>query len=155
MNFDKTLLPCLVISALPAVSVAQKSLNVIYIYADDMGKGMLSAYGQQQFITPNIDRQIRQGTSNENAYGCMLSAPARASLLTGYHDCHTDKWKISGGGQFLVPFKDTALIASRESKIDANDINLIRQHPQKAEELKSILLKECGGNLQNGINRAG
>ena len=23
--------------------------NIIYIYADDMGMGMLSAYGQQQF----------------------------------------------------------------------------------------------------------
>lgn len=33
--------------------------------------------------------------------------------------------------------------------------NLLRQQPQKAEELKSILLKECGDNLQNGINRAG
>ena len=29
--------------------------NVIYIYADDMGKGMLSAYGQRHFTTPHID----------------------------------------------------------------------------------------------------
>lgn len=124
MNLEKTLLSCFMISALPVVSVAKKPLNVIYIYADDMGKGMISAYGQQQFSTPNIDKLIRKGTSYENAYGCMLSAPARASLLTGYHDCHTDKWKISGGGQFLVPFSDTALIASRESKIDSKDIIL-------------------------------
>lgn len=27
----------------------------------------------------------------------MLSAPARGSLLTGYHGCHPDKWKITPG----------------------------------------------------------
>lgn len=77
---------------------AQQKPNVIFIYADDLGKGLLSAYGQQQFTTPNIDNLVHQGTSFEKAYGCMLSAPARASLLTGYHDCRTDKWKISNGG---------------------------------------------------------
>ena len=30
--------------------------NVILIYGDDLGRGMLSCYGQQQFETPNIDR---------------------------------------------------------------------------------------------------
>ncbi|ADV42129.1 sulfatase-like hydrolase/transferase [Bacteroides helcogenes] len=99
--------------------------NVIYIYADDMGIGMLSAYGQRQFTTPNIDRLVKQGTAFSRAYGCMLSAPARASLLTGYHDCHgQDKWNISAGAAYMLPAADTARIASVEARIDASDVCL-------------------------------
>ena len=66
---------------------AKKTLrpNVILIYADDLGRGMLSHYGQKQFTTPHIDSLFRCGTGFENAYGCMVSAASRASLLTGYH----------------------------------------------------------------------
>ena len=98
--------------------------NVIYIYADDMGKGMLSAYGQQHLTTPNIDALIAEGTSFDNAYGCMLSAPARASLLTGYHDCHGDKWRISSGGGFLPTHGDEEKVAKVESRINAKDVSL-------------------------------
>jgi arylsulfatase A-like enzyme len=99
--------------------------NVILIYADDMGKGMISAYGQQQFSTPNMDYLIHHGVAFERAYGCMLSAPARASLLTGYHDCHgRDKWNISGGGAYLCTLQDTASIAKAEADINKNDVSL-------------------------------
>lgn len=99
--------------------------NIIYIYADDMGMGMLSAYGQRQFTTPNIDRLVRRGTSFSRAYGCMLSAPSRASLLTGYHDCHgTDKWNISGGGAFVASVEDTASIAATERRLEQNEVCL-------------------------------
>lgn len=104
---------------------SNKPLNVIFIYADDMGKGMLSAYGQKQFTTPNIDKIINRGTSFANAYGCMLSAPARASLLTGYHDCHVDKWSISPGGKFVLDVADTAQIKNIEKEIDSSDVSLM------------------------------
>ena len=98
--------------------------NIIYIYADDMGKGMLSAYGQRHFTTPHIDAMVTRGTSFDNAYGCMLSAPARASLLTGYHDCHPDKWMISKGGQFIPPTDNFSLIPALEKEIDDGDSRL-------------------------------
>ena len=98
--------------------------NVIYIYADDMGKGMLSAYGQKHFTTPNIDAMVTRGTSFDNAYGCMLSAPARASLLTGYHDCRPDKWAITKGAQFIPPTDNLQLIPAIEKEIDDRDILL-------------------------------
>lgn len=97
--------------------------NVIFIYADDLGKGMLSAYGQRHFSTPNIDRLFNEGVAFEQAYGCMLSAPARASMLTGYHDCRQDKWKINGGAQFVNLSKEED-IAATEKQIDANDLLL-------------------------------
>ena len=114
------------VSSIPGYVQAQQPVkpNVIYIYADDMGKGMLSAYGQRHFTTPNIDRMVTKGTSFDNAYGCMLSAPARASLLTGYHDCHPDKWVISKGGKFIPATDDLSSIPAMEKEIDAEDILL-------------------------------
>ena len=73
-------------------------MNVVYIYADDLGRGMLSCYGQPYFKTPNIDRLAAEGQRFTNAYGCAVCAPARASLLTGYHDCHAGSWSYSKGG---------------------------------------------------------
>lgn len=72
--------------------------NIILIYADDLGRGLLGTYGQQHFSTPNIDRLAGEGIRFDNAYGCMLCAPARASLLTGMHDCHPDEWNVTTGG---------------------------------------------------------
>ncbi len=62
--------------------------NVVLIYADDLGRGMLGVYGQKIIKTPNIDKLATQGVQFERAYGAMYCAPARASLLTGMHDCH-------------------------------------------------------------------
>src|SRR5210317_836286 len=78
-----------------------KSPNVILIYADDLGRGLLGYEGQQIIKTPNIDRLAEKGVRFENAYGCHYCAPARASLLSGYHDCHEDKWQISTGGVYI------------------------------------------------------
>ncbi|SDL49978.1 arylsulfatase [Kriegella aquimaris] len=75
--------------------------NVILIYADDLGRGLLSEEGQRIIKTPNIDKLAHEGIRFENAYGSMFCAPARASLLTGYHDAHGDKWQITSGGAFI------------------------------------------------------
>ncbi len=75
-----------------------KKPNIIYIYADDLGRGMLSCYGQKYFKTPNIDRLAAEGRRFTNSYGCTVCAPARASLLTGYHDCHAGRWSYSKAG---------------------------------------------------------
>lgn len=125
-------LPTLVRAARPA---AANRLNVIFIYADDMGRGMLSAYGQKQLTTPNIDRLVNQGTAFSNAYGCMVSAASRASLLTGYHDCrmaNNTKWKISGSGQYIgsniySEAGDSLVLANLtpvENSINKNDVRL-------------------------------
>lgn len=114
-----------------AQSVANEQRpNVVFVYADDLGRGMLSHYGQQQITTPNIDRLFAEGTSFDNAYGCLFSAPARASLLTGYNDCHPDKWNIEQGGLFKINAIETAIdsietvINSREVKLAPTDLLL-------------------------------
>ncbi len=57
--------------------------------------------GQHIIKTPNIDKLAEQGVRFENAYGCHYCAPARASMLSDYHDCRSDKWQISFGGEYL------------------------------------------------------
>ncbi|WP_293710160.1 sulfatase-like hydrolase/transferase [uncultured Parabacteroides sp.] len=127
----KLSLSCMTILSATVSCVANKEQvqrpdkpNVIFIYADDMGKGMVSAYGQKQFTTPNIDAMIARGTSFDRAYGCMLSAPARASLLTGYHDCRRDKWMITPGAKFIPPTDSLSLIPAIEKEMDDRDILL-------------------------------
>ena len=100
--------------------------NVIFIYADDLGMGMLSCLGQKEFTTPHIDQLFSQGTQFAHAYGCMVSAASRASLLTGYHDIRKEKFKISGSGQLLknpTSVTNQQLLAI-ESNIDKKDVNL-------------------------------
>lgn len=66
-----------------------KKTNIIYILADDLGYGDLSCYGQRYFTTPNIDAMAAQGMKFTNHYaGCTVSAPSRASLMTGLHTGH-------------------------------------------------------------------
>ena len=74
--------------------------NVIFIYGDDLGRGMLSCYGQQHFKTPNIDRLANEGMQFSQAYGCAFCAPSRASMMTGLHDCHRGAWTYTQGGAY-------------------------------------------------------
>lgn len=101
----------------------QAQPNVVFIYADDLGRGMLSHYGQKFISTPNIDRLFKEGTAFEYAYGCMFSAPARASMLTGYHDIHTQKWNISQGGR-LAHIKGYEDLEQIERELDSSRIEL-------------------------------
>jgi len=72
--------------------------NIILVYADDLGIGLLGHEGQQIIKTPHIDRLAKEGLRFHNSYSCMLCAPARASLLTGLHDCHANKFEITNAG---------------------------------------------------------
>lgn len=64
--------------------------NVIFVLVDDMGYGDLSCYGQKAFTTPVLDRMADEGIRFNNFYcGSTVSAPSRASLLTGMHTGHT------------------------------------------------------------------
>jgi arylsulfatase A len=78
--------------ALP-VKAQQKAAttpNIVFILADDLGYGDLSAYGQQKFSTPHIDQLAKQGMRFTQFYaGTSVCAPSRASLVTGLHTGHT------------------------------------------------------------------
>ena len=60
--------------------------NMIFILADDMGYNDLSIMGQENFVTPNLDRMAEEGMIFTDHYcGSTVCAPSRATLLTGNH----------------------------------------------------------------------
>jgi len=76
-------------SALPLYAAEQP--NILFILCDDMGYGDLGCYGQPYIDTPNIDRMASEGMLFTQAYaGSPVSAPSRATLMTGQHTGHTE-----------------------------------------------------------------
>ncbi|OVE81438.1 hypothetical protein BVY04_03370 [bacterium M21] len=72
--------------------------NVILIYADDLGAGLLGFNGQKIIKTPNIDRLAEEGMRFSNAYGAAYCAPARGRLMTGLHCATKGAFRISQPG---------------------------------------------------------
>ena len=63
--------------------------NIIYIMADDLGYGDLGCYGQNEILTPNIDRLAAEGKRFTQHYsGSTVCAPSRCVLMTGLHCGH-------------------------------------------------------------------
>ena len=86
----KKILTSLLIGAAATSLSSQQKPNVVFIVADDLGYGDLSSFGQEKFQTPNIDQLALNGTRFTRSYsGTTVSAPSRASLLTGLHTGHT------------------------------------------------------------------
>ena len=68
---------------------ADKHTNVIYVLADDLGKGDLGCFGQKKLKTPNIDRLAEEGMKFSSHYsGNTVCSPSRAVLMTGQHPGH-------------------------------------------------------------------
>lgn len=59
--------------------------NVVYIMADDLGWGDISAHGGG-VATPNIDRLFKQGVELSQSMGWCVCSPTRAMLLTGHRE---------------------------------------------------------------------
>ena len=75
-----------------STAVAQQTdkPNIIFILCDDMGYGDLGCYGQPYIPTPNLDNMAAEGMRFTQAYsGSPVSAPSRATLMTGQHTGHT------------------------------------------------------------------
>lgn len=70
-------------SALPAASPAKP--NVVYILADDLGWGDLSAHSTGGVPTPHIDAIFKQGVELRQFMGWCVCSPTRAMFLTGRH----------------------------------------------------------------------
>lgn len=72
-----------------AKKAKEQQPNIIFILCDDMGYGDLGCYDQKYIQTPNLDRMAAEGMQFMQAYaGSPVSAPSRASLMTGQHTGH-------------------------------------------------------------------
>lgn len=84
-----------------------KPPNIILMIADDAGYGDFGCYGQDKFITPNIDRMAAEGILFTQHYaGSTVCAPSRSSLMTGQHTGHTyirGNKGVKPEGQYPLP----------------------------------------------------
>ena len=77
--------------------------NIVFIIVDDMGYHDLGCYGSKTIQTPNLDRMAKEGMRFTHAYsGCTVCAPARSTLMTGFHMGHTSVRGNSGGVSLLT-----------------------------------------------------
>ena len=80
--------------------------NIIYVLADDMGYGDISALNPQSRIqTPNIDRLAREGMSFTDAHsGSAVCTPTRYGILTGRYCWRTQlkKGVLEGYSKHLI-----------------------------------------------------
>jgi arylsulfatase A len=86
-------------NAFAAIPAAQKP-NIIFILADDYGTGEVSAYGADNYKTPNIDQLTREGLRYTHAYTVPLCGPSRALILTGRYGFRTGATNQDATGEF-------------------------------------------------------
>lgn len=100
--------------------------NIIFIMCDDMGYGDLGCYGQPYISTPNIDNMAREGMRFTQAYaGSPVSAPSRASLMTGQHTGHCE---VRGNKEYWIQ-------ASTVMYGDNKEFSVVGQHPYDPEHV--------------------
>jgi arylsulfatase A-like enzyme len=90
-----------------SVPVPQRP-NVLFLFADDMRFSTIHALGNDEIITPNLDKLVQCGTSYVNTYimggtSPAVSMPSRAMLATGKY-----LFSLEGEGQ-NIPAEHTIL----------------------------------------------
>lgn len=103
-----------------------KKPNIIFIMCDDMGYGDLGCYGQPYIETPCIDSLAAHGMRFTQAYaGSPVSAPSRASLMTGQHTGHT---YVRGNKEY---WRNAPTVMYGNNK----DFAVVGQHPYDPEHV--------------------
>lgn len=81
-----------------AAQSQQRTPNIVYVLADELGYYELSCLGHPHIQTPNIDRMAEEGMRfTQHLAGSCVCAPTRACLMTGKHSGHTSV-RSNGGG---------------------------------------------------------
>ncbi|BDD07374.1 arylsulfatase (plasmid) [Aureibacter tunicatorum] len=90
--------------------------NIVYIYADDMGIGDISALNpiSQKIKTPAMDQLVNEGLCFSDAHSSSgVSTPARYSLLTGRYSWRTSKKRgVLGGLSYPMLAEGRKTVAS-------------------------------------------
>src|SRR5438105_10016175 len=95
------LLAILAATAGLAAAAPERRPNVVVILADDQGWGDLSAHGNTNLSTPNVDSLARDGALFERFYVCPVCSPTRAEYLTGRYHPRGGVRGVSTGGERL------------------------------------------------------
>jgi len=91
--------------------------NILIIYADDLGYGDVSAYGEGTLKTPNIDQLATSGLRFTNGYATSATCtPSRFALLTGVYPWRNENAKILPGDAPLLIDTTAITVASMLKK---------------------------------------
>ncbi|MEG1564891.1 MAG: arylsulfatase [Bacteroides sp.] len=133
MNYPKRMLAAgagIAFTTLSLYAQQTEKPNILFILCDDMGYGDLACYGQPFIRTPHLDRMAKEGMRFTQAYaGSPVSAPSRASLMTGQHTGHCE---VRGNKEY---WQDVPPVMYGNNK----DFSLVGQHPYDAHH---VLLPE-------------
>lgn len=68
---------------------AERSPNIVLLYADDLGWGDVGFNGRAEWATPNLDALAGRGMTFKRFYtAAVVCAPSRAAMLTGKATIH-------------------------------------------------------------------
>ncbi|WP_291589879.1 arylsulfatase [Bacteroides sp.] len=111
----------LLLSALSANAQKKNAKpNILFILCDDMGYGDLGCYGQPFIRTPHIDAMAGEGMRFTQAYaGSPVSAPSRASFMTGQHSGHCE---VRGNKEY---WRNVPIVMYGENE----EPSIVGQHP--------------------------
>ena len=83
--------------------IAEKPKAIVLFYADDLGYGDTSVYGQRKVPTPNLERLAREGVRFCDAHSATpICTPSRYSLLTGRYAFRRPGTRILDGDAKLI-----------------------------------------------------
>ena len=100
--------------------------NILFILCDDMGYGDLGCYGQPFIRTPHIDTMANEGMRFTQAYaGSPVSAPSRASFMTGQHSGHCE---VRGNKEY---WKNVPIMLYGQNQ----EYSIVGQHPYDSDHV--------------------
>ncbi len=89
-----------------------KQPNVVIIYADDLGYGDISCYGNKIIQTPNIDRIANEGIKFTSGYATSSTCtPSRFAMLTGQYPWRNRRAQVLQGDAAALVTPKHATIA--------------------------------------------
>ncbi len=113
MNFIKRHLYLLLTLVLGTLANAQEKPNIVFVFSDDLSFKDISAYGQVNYKTPNLDELLRNSTRFTQAYtGAPECAPSRATMLTGLHVGHAPI-RLNSSARGFEPLPDSTFTFAR------------------------------------------
>ena len=132
---------CLIASACGPAALTERSPNVVFILADDLGWRDTGLYGSEFFETPNIDLLAERGMVFSNAYAAAaICSPTRASIMTGLHPARLGITSASGHLQRETLAKGLRPRGSRsQPALAADSVTRLRlEYVTLAEALRAV-----------------
>jgi arylsulfatase A-like enzyme len=83
-----------------SLRAADRTPNIVFILADDLGYTDVACFGSKYYETPNIDKLAQQGMKLTRFHQCQNCQPTRAALMSGQYAPRTGIYTVGGIDRF-------------------------------------------------------